>query len=216
MFRLPSAVGAAAEDRQVAYVGLEAVPFVQGGDQGTDCVRADLGDPAAVPADQVHVVGVGGQVVGRRPVMEVGVGDHADVLEQLERAVDGGDVDAAGGLLDLGADLFRGRVVELRHRFQHELALRRHPVAAGPQLLVPPAHGQAGRRYLPVHGLILVPPVRSDARRNPLACQPVSRITCEVSGKGGGPTVCIDSGHVRWLSASRQSAGMTSSEAAAG
>ena len=53
------AVGAAAEDGEVADVGLEAVAFLQGGDQRADGVRPDLGDPAAVAADQVHVVGVG-------------------------------------------------------------------------------------------------------------------------------------------------------------
>ena len=154
-----SAVFAAAEDGEVSYVGLEAVAFVEGGDQGADRVRADLGDPAAVTADQVHVVGVGGQVVGGRPVVQVGVGDHADLLEQFERAVDGGDVDAARGLLDLGADLLRGRVIEPRHRLQDELALRRHPVAAGSQLLIPAPHDHARGRYLRVHGLILVRPV---------------------------------------------------------
>jgi hypothetical protein len=38
----------------------------------------------------------------------------------------------------------------------------------------------------------------------------------EVRGKGGGLKVCIYVGLVRWLSASRLPAGMTSSEAAAG
>jgi len=46
----------------VADVGLEAVALIQAGDQRPDRVRADLGDPAAVAADQVNVVGVGGQV----------------------------------------------------------------------------------------------------------------------------------------------------------
>jgi hypothetical protein len=110
-------------------------------------------------AEAIGLVGVGGQVVGRRPVPEVGVGDHADLLEQLERAVDGRDVDPARGLLDLGADLLRGGVIEPRHRLQDELTLRCHPVAAGPQLLVPPVHGHARGRYLPVHGLILVRPM---------------------------------------------------------
>src|SRR5581483_10038465 len=166
---------AAAEDGEVAHVGLEAVPLVEGGDQGTDRVRADLGDPAAVAADQVHVVGVGGQVVRGRAVPEVGVRDHADLLEQLERAVNGRDVDAARGLLDLSADLLRGRVTEPRHRLQDELALRGHPVATGTQLLVPAVHGQARRRYSmtwclrrgPVHGHIVVRPCTGPRLRIP-------------------------------------------------
>src|ERR1700691_2118278 len=104
-----SAFRAAAEDGEVADVGFEAVAFVQAGDQRADRVRADLGHPAAIAADQVNVVAGGGQVVGGRAVVQVRVGDHADLLEQFKRAVDGGDVDAARGLVDLSADFLRGR-----------------------------------------------------------------------------------------------------------
>src|SRR5580658_71400 len=156
---LPSATGggpafrAAAEDGEMADVGLEAVALFQPGDQRADRVRADLGHPAAVAADQVHVVGVGGQVVGGRTVLdvEVRVDDQADLLKQLEGAVDGGDGDAAGGLLNVVADLFRGRVAEPGHRLEDELALRRYPVATGTQLLIPAEHGRALGRYVGVH-----------------------------------------------------------------
>ena len=79
------------------------------------------------------------QVVGRRPVVQVRVGDEAEGVEQLKRAVDRRDVDALGGLLHAGRDLFWRRVVEPGHRFKYELTLRGNPVAAGPQLLVPAA-----------------------------------------------------------------------------
>ena len=70
-------------------------------------------------------------------VPEMGVRDQADLLKQLEGAVHGGDVDADRGLLDLGVDLLWSRVLQLGHRFEHELALRSHPVATRPQRVIP-------------------------------------------------------------------------------
>ena len=115
------------------------MPVVERLVSGADRVPAGLVDLPAVLADQVHVARVAGQVIRRRAVVQVGVGDEAEAVEQLERPVDRGDVDALGGLLDAGRDLFRGRVVELGDRLEDELALRGDPVAAGPQLLVPGA-----------------------------------------------------------------------------
>src|SRR6201996_44130 len=96
-----AAVGAAAEHGQVTDIGLESLVGLQGRNQRPGHVRADLGDLPAAPADQVHVVGVLSQVVGGGAVPEVGVGHHAQLFEQLQRAVDGGDVDAAGRLAHL-------------------------------------------------------------------------------------------------------------------
>ena len=56
-------------------------------------VGLGVDDRAAGVADHVDVV-VLGRPVGRRAVPEVGVPHQAELLEQLERAVDGGDVDA--------------------------------------------------------------------------------------------------------------------------
>ena len=42
--------------------------------------------------------------------------------------------------------------------------------------------------------------------RYPLAVQAVPDVICRQRGKGGGPTVCIDVGLARWLSASRRPA----------
>ena len=56
----------------------------------------DLLDRAADPADQVDVLVLADGVVGRRAVRQVRVGDQAELLEQLQRAVDGGDVDPGG------------------------------------------------------------------------------------------------------------------------
>ena len=53
-----------------------------GGDRALD-------DGPAAQAHKVHVVGVVGQVVGRRAVVEMGMGDQAHLLESLEIAIDG-------------------------------------------------------------------------------------------------------------------------------
>jgi hypothetical protein len=137
--RFSPAVSAAPEHGQVCHVGLEALPLVQRRDQRPDGVRAHLADLPAVLADQVDVVGVAGQVVGRRAVVQVRVGDKAEVVQELEGAVDRRDVDASGGFLDACRDLLRRRVVEVGYRLKDELALRRDPVAARPQLLIPGA-----------------------------------------------------------------------------
>ena len=75
---------------------------------------------------------VGRGVVRRRAVPEVGVGDQPELLEQLQRAVDGGDVDAAG-VRCTAAQISSGVPCRARYRLQHELALRRQPVALRPQ-----------------------------------------------------------------------------------
>src|SRR5260370_41264198 len=91
-------------------------------------------------------------------VPEVRVRDQAELFEELQRAVDGRDVHAPGGLLDIRADLLGGGVLQLGHGFQDQLALRSDPVTAGPQLLVPRLR----------HGARLTPFSRtSDRRRHP-------------------------------------------------
>ena len=90
----------------------------------------DLLDRAAVAADQVHVVVVGGDRVGRGAVPEVGVADQAELLEQLEGPVDGRDVDPGRRLAHRRDDLVRRGVAELADGLEHQLPLRRQPVAA--------------------------------------------------------------------------------------
>ena len=121
----------------MADVGLEAVVALQGGHQGRDRVGGDLGDPPALGADQVHVLGLGGQMVPGRAVPEVGVGHQAELFEQLKRTVDGGDIHAACGLLYVGPDFLGRGVLQLGDRREDQLALWRHAVATGPQCLVP-------------------------------------------------------------------------------
>ena len=84
--------GALAVDREVADIRLEPMVFIQGAHQGAYRVRGNLGDAAAAGADQVDVVGFRGEVVAGGAVPEVRVGDQAQLLQQFQRAVDGGDV----------------------------------------------------------------------------------------------------------------------------
>ena len=107
--------------------------------RATELVRdgqGGLADPAAAPADDVQVGGVLGEVVARRPVVDVGVPDQAELLQRLERPVHGRrghGVRAVGGH---GIhDLLGGGVTEPPHGGQHALALRRQALAARPQPL---------------------------------------------------------------------------------
>ena len=79
-------------------------------------------------ADDVHVVVVG-RAVGRRAVAEVRVLDQPDLLEHVEGAVDGGEVDAVDGL----RQFVRGAVAQPPHGGVDLLALRCHPQTAAAQ-----------------------------------------------------------------------------------
>src|SRR5690606_28201155 len=63
--------------------------------------------------------------------------DQAELLQKLQRAVDGGDVHARRGLAHFDEDVVGGRVLQGVHGFEHELALRRQPVAALPEVALP-------------------------------------------------------------------------------
>ncbi len=128
----PGSPAGPAEHGQVADIGLESVTLVQGGHQGRYRLGRDLGDPPALSADQVHVLGLFGQVIPGRSVPEVGVGHQAELLEQFERAVHGGNVHAAGGLLDVGPDFLGRGVLQPGDRREDQLALGRDAVATGP------------------------------------------------------------------------------------
>src|SRR5215469_14592105 len=128
---------AAAEDGEMADIRFEAIFVVKGGNQRRHRVGGYLGDAAASRADQVHVLGFGGQMVTGCAVAQMGVRHQTELLEQFEGPVDGGDVDAARGLLDVGPDLLRRGVLELGDRREDQLTLGRNAVTAGSQRLVP-------------------------------------------------------------------------------
>lgn len=77
---------------------------------------------AASMADQVNVL-VFVRGVGRRTVPEMGVPHQIHLLEQVERAVDRGDVDRRRGASNVLAHLFWSGVSHAAHRFEDELTL---------------------------------------------------------------------------------------------
>ena len=111
-------------------------------------IRVNRDDAVAIPADQVEVLVVGDRVVRRRAVAEVRVPDQAELLEDLERAVDGGDVDRRGLLAHPRQHLVGGGVAEGVDRAQDQLALRGQPVALLPQRRPPVVGSSSGSRPL--------------------------------------------------------------------
>lgn len=138
-----AAVAAAAEDRQVVHVGDEPELLVEVVDEALHQLRTDLADLPAATADQVHVIGLGGQMVGGGTVPQMGVGDHAELLKKLKGPVDGRDVHPASGLPHPVADLLWSGVLAGLDRLKHQLALRSDPVTARPQFLMPRRLGHA-------------------------------------------------------------------------
>ena len=106
-------------------------------EQRVEHIRFNRDHLLAIPADQVEVLVVADRVVRRRAVAEVGVPHQAELLEHLEGAVDGGDVDRRGLLADLGEHLVRRRVAERVDGVEDQLALRGQAVALLAQLLAP-------------------------------------------------------------------------------
>ena len=88
------------------------------------------------------MVGVVGQVVARRAVVEVGVPHHPERLQGLQGPVDGrGDERGPTIGRDPGDDVLRGGVAERRHGVEDPLALGRHPAPLRPQLVADVLHG---------------------------------------------------------------------------
>ena len=100
-----------------------------------------LADPAAPAADDVQVGGVLGEVVAGGTVVDVGVPDEAELLQGVERAVDGRRRHRAGTVGRDGIhDVVGGRVPQPPDGGQDPLALRREALAPSPQPLAQIAH----------------------------------------------------------------------------
>ena len=123
------AVAAPSEDREVRRGrGRSRLGRAAAAASASTSVGSASTTAAARVADDMDVL-VLGRPVRRCAVAEVGVADEAELLEQFEGAVDGGDVDVRNGVADL---LGRG-VAERAHGGEHLLALRRSRAARGPQ-----------------------------------------------------------------------------------
>src|SRR5450631_3508847 len=110
-----------------------------------------LDDSSARQAYQMDVVGVIGKVIGRRAVVEVGVGDLAHLLERLEVAVDGGKGQGRTAVPTYGRGQAVGRsVVEDTDRIEDPHPLRGQPHTPSPQTLAKVSHnGEPTRRWRP-------------------------------------------------------------------
>ena len=129
--RRRAAVGAQPRDREVREVGLEPVVALDQVQPGV--ASSSRAVVAAAPlAREVHVLGLVGLVV-LGAGLEVGVLEHADLLEQGERAVDGRGVHARHLALHLAGD-HAGEMwpVGAHHLGDDGTALRRHAQAAAP------------------------------------------------------------------------------------
>src|SRR5215469_8943609 len=134
------------------------------------------------------------QVVGGRPVIQVMVGNQAEVIQELQGPIDRGHVDTAGGLLNGGRDGLGRGVVELADGLKHELPLRGHPVAPGPELLIPVAHvlchstsvvppGPRGRHRAATPLALWLATCVTAVTRKYLALAGTSSVACEARGK---------------------------------
>src|SRR5882672_6641709 len=108
---LAPASAANAGEGEVPAVHIEVELHPERLEEGLELLRGNLLDAPTTLADQVLVVVVG-QVEDRRPVSKVGVVDDPELLEGVEGAVDGRDVDRWEPAVDLRGDVL-GRDVRL-------------------------------------------------------------------------------------------------------
>lgn len=108
-------------------IDLEAVVALDRAQERTELARRQLDHRFASLADEVLVFFVG-EVVDGASVSEVHVVDDVDLLERVERSVDGRDVDRREPAVDVGGE-FVGGDVSLRgeHGLDDHLARGRAP-----------------------------------------------------------------------------------------
>jgi hypothetical protein len=98
-------------------------------EQRGEHIRPNRDHLPAIPADQVEVLVVAHRVVRRGAVGQVRVPHQPELLEHLEGAVDGRDVQRRRALADLREHLVRRRVAEGVDGVEDQLPLRGEPVA---------------------------------------------------------------------------------------
>src|SRR5262249_33443989 len=121
---------------KMGQVCLEAVASPKIGPQRLQNREFELLLRAAATADQVLMETLVGAVVLGDAVVEVGVRHQAEILEQLQGAIDGRDVDLREARRDASVDgLDRDVSIDFLDCLEDELALRRHALATSPQHL---------------------------------------------------------------------------------
>ena len=136
-------------------VGVDREPVLR---EGGRCERREelITDFEHRPAPFADKMAVrrGGEVVGRRAVPEVHVGDNAEAFEFLEVAVDGRDMDVGSLNLNLGGEILRGPVVgRPEQRPQDQPPGGRRPPAGRPQAPEHVSNGLVDRRVV---GLVVL------------------------------------------------------------
>lgn len=171
-------------------VEAEAPLFGQTLGQRAQFLGLDFLHVSTDPADQVHVLGLVRVVVRRGSVRQVGVGDQVELLEQLERAIDGGDVHTRGLLAHGVVYLFGRGMAEPAHRVEDQLALRGQPQAAITQQIGELGHGPMIMRNVPVLAVLgrgLLPADSSFIRADDLGLTRGDGIFETIHVRGGRP-----------------------------
>jgi hypothetical protein len=121
-------------------IGVEAVIMIKFRHQARCNAHIGLDHIAAISAHEMQVGFLIGVMVGRWAMTKVRVADQAKLFKQLERPIDGRDVDRADCLPDLCQDLLGRRMPECLHGLEHQLPLGRQPMASRPEHALPVAH----------------------------------------------------------------------------
>ena len=115
-------------------VGLETVAALQLFRERLQDLQRHLGIGATATAHHVVMEGRIGALILGHAIVEMRVPHHAEILEHLQRAIDGRDVDIRKHAHDLLMDRIGCEMaVRLHHDVQDQLALGRHAQAALPE-----------------------------------------------------------------------------------
>ena len=120
-------------------VGRESMIGSKPVDGRRDDIRAHFGNRSTRSAHEMNVLGVIGDVIGRGAVTQMGVGDERQLFEQIERAINGRDVDAVRGFAHPRQDVVGCGMPKGGDRLEHQLPLRSEPVTPRAQLPLPAA-----------------------------------------------------------------------------
>ena len=118
-------------DGHVTDIGGETSIALQGVQEFARDRSGDRVDAIAPSADKVDVHVIIHGVVRRGAVTEVRMRHQADLLEHLERAVDGREIDLRRLSLHAHEDLLGGCVAEVIDRNEHKIALWCHAISPG-------------------------------------------------------------------------------------
>lgn len=141
-------------------VEAEAPLFAQTPGERHQFLLIKLLDMFTAAADQVNVLGFVDVMVGRGAVRQVHVRDQVKLLEELQRAIDGGDIHPRGVFDHCRVYLFRRGMAKSADRIQHHLPLRSQSQATITQQVRKLGHGpmiMRGVSVLAVLGRGLLP-----------------------------------------------------------